>query len=150
MTTIATNGLIVAADTLGCVGAEKMQFPVSKIHREGKRVYGFSGSLGLMMPVIRWYECGGELSDVPKVDHGDWQMIVCEPGKIEYLCNECPAPVIVAWPFAIGTGGDYAIGAMDAGADPIQAVKIAIGRDKNSGGGVMHLAIEETLKVAAE
>jgi ATP-dependent protease HslVU (ClpYQ) peptidase subunit len=37
---------------------------------------------------------------------------------------------------AIGSGADYAMGAMDAGCDAVQAVKIAAGRDVSTGGKV--------------
>jgi hypothetical protein len=35
---------------------------------------------------------------------------------------------------AIGSGSNFALGALDAGADMVEAVKIACRRDKNSGG----------------
>jgi ATP-dependent protease HslVU (ClpYQ) peptidase subunit len=37
-------------------------------------------------------------------------------------------------PMAIGSGADYAMGAMDAGCDAVEAVKIAAGRDVSTGG----------------
>ena len=52
-------------------------------------------------------------------------------------------------PMAIGSGGDYAIGAMLAGQDPVGAVEIAMIRDRNTGGDVETYSLEPTLKAVA-
>jgi ATP-dependent protease HslVU (ClpYQ) peptidase subunit len=44
-------------------------------------------------------------------------------------------------PFAIGSGMDFALGAMDAGKSPAEAVEIACRRDPHSGGEVTSLSI---------
>lgn len=43
--------------------------------------------------------------------------------------------------YAIGSGSEYAIGAMDAGCTAVEAVKIAAGRDVNTGGKIRHKRI---------
>lgn len=45
--------------------------------------------------------------------------------------------------YAMGSGADLALGAMDAGATAKEAVKIAIKRDTNSGGRVQSLKLEK-------
>jgi len=44
--------------------------------------------------------------------------------------------------FALGSGAGYALAAMDAGADALKAVKIAIKRDPRSGGEVQYVELD--------
>lgn len=50
--------------------------------------------------------------------------------------------------YAIGTGAPYALGAMDAGAGAKQAVKVARGRDPNTGGRVRAFDVAANYKTA--
>lgn len=46
--------------------------------------------------------------------------------------------------YAVGTGAPYALGAMDAGASAVDAAKIAVKRDINSGGKVKTVSLRRS------
>jgi ATP-dependent protease HslVU (ClpYQ) peptidase subunit len=152
MTTIATDGKTVAADTQASIGGERMQRPHVKIERRGNRIYGVSGTAALQPLLIDWYEKGHVLDDLPKVRESlNWTMLVMEPGSVKILGETCPVPDDVSYPFAIGSGAEFALGALFAGASPLEAVKIACLLDVNSGGMITTMPLEEDeMREAAE
>ena len=79
--------------------------------------------------------------EVPNTKDGTLQAValLVTPERDVYLCGYVDEELVLQ-PIepgdieAIGSGADYAIGAMDAGCDAVQAVKIAAGRDVYTGG----------------
>lgn len=61
-------------------------------------------------------------------------------GKLFYV-NESLEPVEVGAPCAVGSGMDFAIGAMEHGATPEEAVGIASKRDPGTGGTITVLSL---------
>jgi ATP-dependent HslUV protease subunit HslV len=61
-------------------------------------------------------------------------------GTLHYISEVCD-PVEIDAPCAVGSGGDFAIGALDAGLSAEEAVAIAMKRDPGTGGKitVLHL-----------
>lgn len=76
----------------------------------------------------------------PELPDGFTALILNTDGTVDMM-NHRFVPVRVHTPQAIGSGGDYAIGAMRAGVSPEQAVQIAAECDMWTGGKtvVMHL-----------
>ena len=65
--------------------------------------------------------------------------LVGEDGIVHYLDEELAPIRVYDRAITLGTGGAYARGAMDAGADVSTAVEIAIRYDGNSGGPINYL-----------
>jgi len=75
-------------------------------------------------------------------EYGFSCLIVSKDGDRVFLVDNETHPVEVLDDFlAVGSGAQYAVGAMLAGADVVQAVEIAISKDGNSGGPVRSVRI---------
>lgn len=134
MTTIAYKDGVIAWDSQVTAGS----MVVSRSFQKMTKANGF----------ILW--CAGSIQDrdalVKALSSGraEWDMDL----EVEALVLENDALNLVSvregriWrdsvarnePMAIGSGADYAMGAMDAGCDAVEAVKIAAGRDVSTGG----------------
>lgn len=137
MTTIATDGRTMAGDTLITAGKERLAFS-NKIHRglDGS-IFGACGPSTDAARFRRWLCEPGQ--DRPELTD-DFSALVLRPdGNAVYYCSKLE-PIEMMLPQAIGSGADYAIGAMLAGATPTEAVRIACERDTCSGGEVTFLS----------
>jgi ATP-dependent protease HslVU (ClpYQ) peptidase subunit len=124
MTVIAWDGNMLAADKQTTFGHERGLFPTRKILEKNGRLYGFSGMAGMLEPLAEWFDKGRVRSDIPACD-GEWSMLVIETdGRALLLSGKTPYPTEVSAPFAIGDGGDFALGAMHANATARDAVVI--------------------------
>ena len=146
MTTIVfsrPHGKIVAdsrnTDSAGAV------FKVRKIERlDNGRYFLGAGHLYTIGLARDWAESDFSEDERPDFDvlYGDQGedfafscLVISEDGRIAVLIDDEMQPQAVQDDFlAVGSGAAYAIGALEAGADPEEAVEIAISRDGNSGG----------------
>ena len=132
MTTIAWDGQTLAADrqcSYHCM-------PKTKIFRlsDGSLI-GFSGNAATGLEVRDWLNGGGEKPIFDSENNTDYLRII-QDGSITKCYNlRAPLPVLLPY-FAIGSGSDYALGALAAGATSEQAVEIATRFDENTGGGI--------------
>jgi hypothetical protein len=139
MTTIAWDGKTLAADTLvsqreGWVGH------TVKIGACDKGLYGACGKLPFIQRFLCW--AAGDRKQPPTKDWADGTGVIIgldgkvrewdEEGWIEY-----DAPH-----YAWGSGFQFALAAMDAGADARRAVEIAF-RDHDTGGEVITLSLDD-------
>lgn len=126
MTVIAWDGKTLAADR---------QATNSECRREVKKIYrlkngeiaSFCGSEAGARELLAWYEQGADPAKYPPMQATtDWVRLVLVTGKgvVEYEQRPIPQPIIEPF-FAWGSGRDYALGAMAAGASAKQAVLIA-------------------------
>jgi len=139
MTTIVMDkdGLIaydsrVTADNYICTDSANKRVRAHGVN------YFFCGREADETKLVQAFERGGE-DDYP--DHVNVSAIIVQGNKIYtaginssegYYCQaEKIGDIIIA-----GSGGDYAAGALHAGCDAKEAVKIAIKCDSNSGGRV--------------
>jgi len=81
--------------------------------------------------------------DKPKLTD-EFTGILISPNSKCYQYGQALMPHYITGQWAIGSGADFALGAMAAGADAIDAVSIAIDLDVNSGLGVTYLNLRET------
>lgn len=127
MTVIAWDGKILAADRLGMNGDTKLK--VRKIFKIHDGVFGaVSGNLSHGLSVLEWYKNGADPKKFPVPDKEDWCPIVIAATGYPYVIRyeRTPNPFRVFNDFvAFGSGDSYAIGAMAAGKNAIEAVKIA-------------------------
>jgi hypothetical protein len=131
MTTIAFDGRYLAADTQSSRGGIPSNLESRKIIIEGGFAYAVNGEWGpVAFDLIKWHQSGAEPDELPK--HGEGSLLVVELSsrrcwvvsgpKMPYLDEE-------AAPFTGGSGGDIALGAIDAGLNAMEAVRIASKRD---------------------
>lgn len=144
MTVIATDGESMAGDSLTTASGQIVAYRAKVVQFADGRIAGACGDTTECRKLMRWLEHGG---DKPTV--GDAYAIVLNTdGSVEYWDKEFePLPYVI--PMAIGSGGDLAIGAMLAGADPERAVKLAMERDRHCGGEVTVIHRPRRLKRVA-
>ena len=147
MTTIAVDGKSIAADgrarnSWGGIVSESVQ----KIIVKGRTIYAVAGSKALVEPLIKWYESGHDPGNLPVcTDDRGWSLLVIYKAGCALFTRIAPYPELVEMPFALGTGTDYALGAMRAGASAAEAVRIACELDSGSGGEIQVIDIADAL-----
>lgn len=137
MTTIATDGRSMAGDGQAGRGDLITRASAVKVHRlaDGS-LFGGAGDAGQLIDLRAWLEGGGARPKAKSLA----AFHLKTNGELWYY-GDNESPVLSEAPNAVGTGEALAIGAMEAGATPEQAVAIAARRDINSGGAitVLHL-----------
>lgn len=135
MTTIAVGGRTIAADgrmssESGAITNEHFDKLVSL--PDGS-VIGMAGLASDIIAVREWAAAGADPKARPKLDKQSEGLILHLDGRVEWFdCWWKPVPQET--PVALGTGGQWAEGAMLAGATPQEAVVIAGKRDTRTGG----------------
>lgn len=147
MTTIATDGKTIAADSLTTFGDLRAQRPSDKLKCLHDRIYAVSGVASIDAALIQWHHDGADPYKLPFCPDsiGGWAMLVISAERIHYFCNTAPYPMDVFPPFTLGSGSHVADGAMAAGATPREAVEIACKLLVSSDLPVMELDIAATL-----
>ena len=134
MTTIAWDGRTLAADRRTTWGTTPVDGATRKIfvahHPRGRLLVGCSGIAEETNAVWLWMT--GQTDREPTVT--DIRiMAVDEQGRVFVGSKPGMWSAIGRRPWAIGSGCDYALGAMAAGADARQAVRIASRLDNGTG-----------------
>jgi ATP-dependent protease HslVU (ClpYQ) peptidase subunit len=132
VTTIATDGKTIAADGQSTAGDMVTSADSKKLHRlpDGSIV----GGCGELSPMRRAINCLHSPDAHPDDLTGDFTLVrLYADGRIVtyegcLFAFDLPAPV------TIGSGREFAMGAMLAGKSPKEAVEIATQRDIYSGG----------------
>jgi len=146
LTTIAYRNGVLAADRRA-YGGDKVPFGLkTKIHElaDGTLFGSSSCSVGADRLIRRWLEDGCPAPKSGDLTPETFEAIVIRPnGDVYFACNnlELSGPVEAEY-VAIGSGNQYALGAMAMGAGPERAVEIASELDVWSGGGVTVLRHE--------
>lgn len=151
MTTIALSDAgDIAADGLRCFGSERSSTDAKKITIIGRHtIYAYAGLSAMQGPIIAWFEAGHDPKDVPQFRSADyahgWHLLVIKKdGSMFSVSHEAPYPLEASAPFTLGSGADYAMGALHAGASARQAVEIAAKLDVHTGGTIQVVSIAET------
>ena len=102
---------------------------------DGTRVGVVSAILGEPERFVAWLRSGADPAAWTG-DKPDLRALVVRPNGEVFLYDEntTPSGPIQCEFYAIGSGSDYAIGAMAMGADAAEAVRVAACFDSNSGG----------------
>jgi ATP-dependent protease HslVU (ClpYQ) peptidase subunit len=134
MTTIATDGRAMAADGLVHDHCDTI------VDRDCRKVFRLAdgriaGGAGNAFDVLAWVNWLDAAKSGPcPIEGTQFSGLILDPSGtvlwVDHKGREGVTPV----PAAVGSGQDYAYGAMDAGADPAEAVRIATLRDVYSGG----------------
>lgn len=144
MTTIAWDGKVLAGDRKCVWGDEAVRtrkvFKLRLQHGENcpeswltRLLIGFSGRSEDKVSVLYWLKHPGTK---PQPHDSFWMIAIDCRGRLWSLQEKLIWVRIKANKWAIGTGGDYAMGAMASGKSAVEAVRIAIKLDNSSGFGV--------------
>lgn len=150
MTTVAFKAGTMAADTQTNCGNARAGF-VSKIFKVHGCLVGFSGVVPHQAGFVDWLE-KGRIGPCPlfgrKEDERSSAMIAHPDGRLETFDTEGSCFIQpVCGVYAIGSGCDWAEGAMVAGASAEQAVQIAMLFDTRSGGDVEVIRLVDQQKM---
>ena len=139
MTCIAYRDGVIAADTQETFGTRKIKtagkvFRVPSGPNKGHYLC-MSGASFVGQKLVEWYTDPKSkeppvVAADPDDDEALVEFLVVTPARKLFLLNESRALVPFDAPFyAIGSGGDYAMGAMECGRNSIEAVRIACKHD---------------------
>lgn len=158
MTTVAFKDGILAADTIIGYGSFT-NGNISKIHRvtmvddaENRKqaMLAIAGAVWVLQPLIEWIESGAGQDDIPhSLLHAakDFSCIMIdEDGTVWEFNNGYFIPCGVEY-HAIGSGQQFALGAMAAGVGAPEAVAAAMKHDKATGGAVHTLSVADLVEV---
>lgn len=150
MTTIVYRDGVLVSDSRAYSGRKLPIGSKDKIHRlsDGSLV-GVSTTLpGLSDELIAWFEAGADTQDLPDCSpsdqHGGFVALrIMADGEVFYYQNRAtPSGPLRAAFFAIGSGEEYALGALEAGAGAREAVEIACKLDPWSGFPIRELELD--------
>lgn len=135
MTTIAWDGETLAADRQSTWGGTPVRTrKVFKVRHpiHGTWLFGCSGAAHDCDAFVRWARGLGA-----EVALGDMRILaIHESGSVWTADGALKWSLMRVKRWAIGSGGDYALGAMVAGCDAREAVQIAMELDVHTGIGV--------------
>ena len=142
MTAVATDGKVIAADGRATKGDEIINDNVVKIFRVPKGIVGGSGDFHMILEYVAWLKKGAKKPFRQCNEGESFHIIYLREDGVWYVSssNNCKEHE-VSVPFALGSGSEYAIGAMLAGRSPRQAVQIAAQRSITVGGTIRELAL---------
>lgn len=143
MSVIAWDGKVVASDRQSTAGS--MAVMAKKIWRlDSGGVIAIAGHLERGLLRVRWYRSGAKPELWPRFEgETELTMVVFERGHAWEFEQEPVAIPVRAKKMAWGSGTDFAMGAMEAGADAAKAVRIASKYDIYSGLGVNVLKLPD-------
>lgn len=159
MTTIIATKTKILSDGKVSVNNRVDQLDCKKIRKIGDYLVGGAGRLSSVLTFFSWFEqnlrcqaaqesIAGLLiqSDPDKEDEEFLAIVVHPDGKIFVHEGNDPSRAVPAGTdyYAIGSGADFALAALDAGATPEEAMEVAKMRDVFSGGQTF---VEEQLEV---
>lgn len=140
MTTIAYRGGYLVSDSRAYSG-ERMPIGLkSKLFDlDDGGVIGISTtSPGASERLVKWINAGSDEEKFPLKDIGFTALRISKSGEVFfYHDGQFPSGPLRGDFFAVGSGAEYALGAMEQGASAIDAVHIAIKLDVWSGGDIM-------------
>lgn len=141
MTTIAYRDGILAADTQVCGGGGRAGTVVKVVRRSDGHLAGTAGDLSWAQRLHGWF-MGGENGEPPLPKEGGGEAILIRPdGGVHYV-DEVRTHTLKADCHASGSGSQFALGAMAAGATAERAVEIACSLDIHTGGEVTVVKLE--------
>lgn len=148
MTTIAYDGRFLAADTRGTYGNDGIcQAVCHKLRVENDVAFSATGRItdAWLTKLIDWWALGARADNMPArgsdEEVGNF-IIVSQNGALS-LTYGTPYPQEMGKPVAWGSGANYAIGAMEMGADAMRAVLVAMKHDGPTGGDIEFIDMED-------
>lgn len=137
MTVICWDGRYVTADSQGKCGGRKINMREPKVVERNGVIYATTGFWGLLPAWIDWHLAGANPKETPVHGHTDndvGSFVVIMDGRRFVYSMIIPYPIEEFPPVAFGSGQEFAMGAMLAGADARRAAEIAANVDAGCGG----------------
>lgn len=147
MTTIATDGKTIAADSQRTAGSERIDLCSEKIIVRDGHVFAFTGTYGYFAAAIRWFLAGADPEKAPKVaGQESWRLIVIGADcKLMCFSDAVPFGELFPYPQAFGSGCNYATAALMLGKSPAEAIELAKSLDVYTDGPVQVVDIAAAL-----
>lgn len=139
MTTIAFKNGVLAADSMACIGNRKST--TKKIHIvDGKFVIAGAGALADIMRVVEYVHENGlsECTRLFDIEAFPSAIAIDINSGTPYRLERGVWLAITDEYYAVGSGADFALGAMAMGADAVAAVQHAAALDIYTAGPVLH------------
>lgn len=142
MSVIVWDGKTLAADRRGNSGG--LIFSITKIKKIRGHLVGVCSDASAGSALMHWFESGADAKDWPdcQKDKDRWShlLVICPEKRI--ICYEQDPYYfeIEQDKYALGSGRDFAIAAMDMGMDAKQAVLLASKFSSGCGNGVDELS----------
>lgn len=148
MTTIAWDGKTLAVDSKETANGTIISTSRKKLYLDqGQyKAVAISGDLVDCLNIIDWIASGG-LGDKPAIPEGSSIIAIDECGRAYRYISPCLIRLEIKAPYGDGSGYELVLGAMDAGATAVEAVKIACKRDVYTGGRVRSYTHSDERKV---
>ena len=146
MTTIAWDGKTLAVDSMVTSGGIVTSIDQKKLFTDvGQyKAVAISGSIVCMNALIEWIK-NGEEGDPPKMEEYDSIMCVDKDGRmLTFWHHSSREPQNNSGITSGGNGWEIALGAMEAGANAVEAVEIACKLNIYTGGKVQSYTFEGT------
>ena len=138
MTTVAWDGKTLAADSQVTIGNCRGRGTKLVSNARGYIAAG-AGTFGEVLPWLAWVVSGMDPEQRPASLSEDSVVIIVPPRGCPLWFAGTHIPTkLPRRQFAIGSGSDFAVGAMAAGADAVAAVKIAADHDVYTNRKVVH------------
>jgi ATP-dependent protease HslVU (ClpYQ) peptidase subunit len=133
MTTVAYDGKYIAADKMG--NDNGLAVVTKKLHQlEDGRILAFAGSFNAALMVIDYLNGYG--AEPSPEDLEEFNAIIIDYDGTAKLMQCSLQTIEIYNPHAIGSGRDFALAGMALGLSPVDAVKLAMDFDINTGIGV--------------
>lgn len=148
MSTVAFKDGIMACDSMMCFDGDEKQLGLCKIGRTKNYLFGYVGRLSQMFPLFDWVllheglkewrspEDSYKFRDNLQTSGDDVgaALLANEYGQLWTVTTEGFCVPMPSRQYAVGSGCEYALGAMHAGATASDAVAAANEYDVSSGG----------------
>lgn len=146
MTTVVYRNGVMAGDRRAYGGDKTPVGSKTKIQRlqDGTLFGCSSNNVGADAMLRRWIEAGCPAPESGDLKPDSFELILVRPSGEVFMANgnlDLTGPLEADF-YAIGSGSQYALGAMAMGAGPERAVEIACDMDIWSGGGADALSLE--------
>lgn len=146
MSVIVWDGQTLAADKQMTNGG--LMLICSKIFKIGDDLVGFTGDYDYGLGMKHWLETGADPHSFPsnQNDKDSWVgVLVVKPDGRVLKYDRCPHPYDLSQNrfVCLGSGRDFAYGALEMGADAVRAVEVACKYEASCGCGIETLTFEE-------
>jgi hypothetical protein len=144
MTVIALCKNYVAVDSLATWG-EYHRYDAQKLVVDNGTIFASCGLLSMFDPMVTWYQAGADPTKCPGAfnDALDTDLVVIRPTSWLWCGTSHPYVDQVQAPRAFGCMDDFAMGAMAAGADAVEAVRLCCAYGTNVGGPVRYVDLRK-------
>lgn len=143
MTTIVWDGKTLAADKQ--LTDNGIALSTTKIHKFKKHLLFAAGTYTDVQTLLEWWKNGADPKEYPSSQSIKENLVVFQiikPDKTLWCVDGQPYPYQIENDrYAVGSGRNYALGAMSMGADAVKAVEVACEWDLNSGCGIDTLTL---------